>query len=190
MIKAAPQLVSCRAIAACTAWSSKFIKDDQLRQAFSFHTLLVGGNPFNTRPSTRSSIPWKNAGVCRSRRAAPTRWYGDWCSCSKTSAARSAVGAGGGNPTGGPSRPGSHRGRLAGQLRCGGEQRGRGIYLRKAARRHVAGPAGRSIDEAPLLQSVAVRDLLRSGRQLSGLVITASCSAHVIGLLKEIFTRA
>jgi phytoene desaturase len=27
---------------------SKFIKDEKLRQAFSFHTLLVGGNPFNT----------------------------------------------------------------------------------------------------------------------------------------------
>ena len=27
---------------------SKYIKDEQLRQAFSFHTLLVGGSPFKT----------------------------------------------------------------------------------------------------------------------------------------------
>lgn len=48
MIKAAPELVRLQSYRSVYSMVSKFIKDDQLRQAFSFHTLLVGGNPFNT----------------------------------------------------------------------------------------------------------------------------------------------
>ncbi|MFV2090219.1 MAG: phytoene desaturase family protein, partial [Pseudomonadales bacterium] len=48
MIKAAPQLVRLQSYRSVYSMVSKFIKDEQLRQAFSFHTLLVGGNPFNT----------------------------------------------------------------------------------------------------------------------------------------------
>jgi phytoene desaturase len=48
MIKAAPQLVRLQAFRSVYSMVSKYIKDDQLRQAFTFHTLLVGGNPFNT----------------------------------------------------------------------------------------------------------------------------------------------
>ena len=51
MLKAAPQLVKLEAYRSVYGMVSKFIKDAQLRQAFSFHTLLVGGNPF-----TASSI--------------------------------------------------------------------------------------------------------------------------------------
>ncbi|MEJ2087023.1 MAG: phytoene desaturase family protein, partial [Gammaproteobacteria bacterium] len=48
MIKAAPELVRLQSYRSVYSMVSKFIKDDQLRQAFSFHTLLVGGNPFMT----------------------------------------------------------------------------------------------------------------------------------------------
>lgn len=48
MIKAAPQLVKLQAFRSVYSMVSKYIKDEQLRQAFTFHTLLVGGNPFNT----------------------------------------------------------------------------------------------------------------------------------------------
>jgi len=51
MLRAAPQLVKLEAYRSVYSMVSKFIKDPQLRQAFSFHTLLVGGNPF-----TASSI--------------------------------------------------------------------------------------------------------------------------------------
>ncbi len=48
MIKAAPQLVRLEAHRSVYSKVSQFIEDDQLRQAFSFHSLLVGGNPFET----------------------------------------------------------------------------------------------------------------------------------------------
>ncbi|XOV86747.1 MAG: phytoene desaturase [Pseudomonadota bacterium] len=48
MIKVAPQLVGLQSYRSVYSMVAKYIKDDRLRQAFSFHTLLVGGNPFNT----------------------------------------------------------------------------------------------------------------------------------------------
>ncbi len=46
MIKAAPQLVRLQAYRSVYSKVAQFIKDPQLRQAFSFHSLLIGGNPF------------------------------------------------------------------------------------------------------------------------------------------------
>jgi phytoene desaturase len=48
MIKAAPQLMRLQSYRSVYSKVSSFIKDEQLRQAFSFHSLLVGGNPFET----------------------------------------------------------------------------------------------------------------------------------------------
>jgi phytoene desaturase len=48
MIRSAPALVRLQSYRSVYSMVAKFIKDEQLRQAFSFHTLLVGGNPFNT----------------------------------------------------------------------------------------------------------------------------------------------
>lgn len=48
MIKAAPQLMRLESYRSVYSKVASFIKDDQLRQAFSFHSLLVGGNPFAT----------------------------------------------------------------------------------------------------------------------------------------------
>jgi phytoene desaturase len=48
MLKAAPQLMKYEAFRSVYAMVARHIEDDQLRQAFSFHSLLVGGNPFKT----------------------------------------------------------------------------------------------------------------------------------------------
>jgi phytoene desaturase len=48
MIKVSPQLLRLQAYRSVYSIISKFIKDPELRQAFSFHSLLVGGNPFQT----------------------------------------------------------------------------------------------------------------------------------------------
>ena len=48
MVRVAPQLVRLRADRSVYATVSRFVRDEHLRQALSFHTLLVGGNPFDT----------------------------------------------------------------------------------------------------------------------------------------------
>ncbi|MDW3097919.1 MAG: phytoene desaturase [Alphaproteobacteria bacterium] len=48
MIKAAPQLARLQAWRSVYSKVSSFVEDEHLRQAFSFHSLLVGGNPFET----------------------------------------------------------------------------------------------------------------------------------------------
>jgi len=48
MIRAAPQLARLRADRSVYATVSRFVRDEHLRQAFSFHPLLVGGNPLET----------------------------------------------------------------------------------------------------------------------------------------------
>ena len=48
MIRCAPDLMRLRADRSVYATVSRFIKHEQLRQAFSFHPLLVGGNPMET----------------------------------------------------------------------------------------------------------------------------------------------
>lgn len=48
MVRAAPALARLEAWKSVYQKVSEFIKDEQLRQVFSFHSLLVGGNPFAT----------------------------------------------------------------------------------------------------------------------------------------------
>ncbi len=48
MVKAAPNLVQLQAYRSVYSKVSSYIKNPKLRQAFSYHTLLVGGNPFST----------------------------------------------------------------------------------------------------------------------------------------------
>jgi phytoene desaturase len=48
MLRVAPELVRLRADRSVYATVARFIQDERLRQAFSFHSLLVGGNPFDT----------------------------------------------------------------------------------------------------------------------------------------------
>tara|TARA_B100000749_G_scaffold280875_1_gene279565 strand:- start:14836 stop:16371 length:1536 start_codon:yes stop_codon:yes gene_type:complete len=48
MIRVAPQLVKLQAQRSVYSIVSSYVKEDHLRQALSFHSLLVGGNPFKT----------------------------------------------------------------------------------------------------------------------------------------------
>lgn len=48
MIKVTPDLIKLKSHKTVYSYTSSFIKNDFLRQCFSFHPLLVGGNPFDT----------------------------------------------------------------------------------------------------------------------------------------------
>ncbi|MEK0431199.1 MAG: hypothetical protein RL139_1003 [Gemmatimonadota bacterium] len=48
MVKVLPDLIRLRADRSVAGLTNKHIRDDRLRQVFSFHPLLVGGNPFET----------------------------------------------------------------------------------------------------------------------------------------------
>ncbi|RYG07719.1 MAG: phytoene desaturase, partial [Caulobacteraceae bacterium] len=48
MVKAAPELMRLQAWRSVYDKVASYIQDEHLRQAFSFHSLLVGGNPFAT----------------------------------------------------------------------------------------------------------------------------------------------
>ena len=48
MVKAAPALMKYQAWRSVYSIVSSFVKNEKLRQALSFHTLLVGGNPMTT----------------------------------------------------------------------------------------------------------------------------------------------
>lgn len=48
MLKVAPQLASLRADRSVYKTVAKYVKDEHVREALSFHSLLVGGNPFET----------------------------------------------------------------------------------------------------------------------------------------------
>ncbi|WP_338447390.1 phytoene desaturase [Pelagerythrobacter marensis] len=48
MIRAAPALLQHQAWRSVYSMVARYIEDERLRQAFSFHTLLVGGNPMTT----------------------------------------------------------------------------------------------------------------------------------------------
>lgn len=48
MVRVSPQLLRLKAYRNVYATVASFVKNEHLRQAFSFHSLLVGGNPFAT----------------------------------------------------------------------------------------------------------------------------------------------
>jgi phytoene desaturase len=48
MVRVAPELIRLRADRSVYGAVARFVRDEHLRQALSFHSLLVGGNPFDT----------------------------------------------------------------------------------------------------------------------------------------------
>lgn len=48
MMKVLPELVRCRADVSVAGLAEKYVKDERLRQVFSFHPLFVGGNPYRS----------------------------------------------------------------------------------------------------------------------------------------------
>jgi phytoene desaturase len=55
MLKVAPDLIKMQSYLSVYQYVSKFVKDDFLRQCWSFHPLLIGGNPFDS-PSIYAMI--------------------------------------------------------------------------------------------------------------------------------------
>lgn len=48
MAKVVPQMIKLRSDRSVYKFASKYFKDEKLREAFSFHPLLIGGNPFTS----------------------------------------------------------------------------------------------------------------------------------------------
>lgn len=48
MLKVAPDLLKLQSYKSVTSFVNQYIKDERLRQVFSFHPLLIGGNPFTS----------------------------------------------------------------------------------------------------------------------------------------------
>ncbi len=48
MLRVAPDLVRLQSYLTVYQFAAKYVKDERLRRVFSFHPLLVGGNPFQT----------------------------------------------------------------------------------------------------------------------------------------------
>ncbi len=48
MLKVVPQMVKLRSDKSVYKFASKYFKNEKLREAFSFHPLLIGGNPFTS----------------------------------------------------------------------------------------------------------------------------------------------
>ncbi len=46
MVKVVPEMIKLRSDRSVYKFASKYFKDERLREAFSFHPLLIGGNPF------------------------------------------------------------------------------------------------------------------------------------------------
>ena len=46
MMRVVPQMIKLRSDRSVYKFASKYFKDERLRQAFSFHPLLIGGNPY------------------------------------------------------------------------------------------------------------------------------------------------
>lgn len=55
MLKVAPDLIKMQSYLSVYQYVSQFVKDDFLRRVFSFHPLLIGGNPFDS-PSIYAMI--------------------------------------------------------------------------------------------------------------------------------------
>jgi phytoene desaturase len=47
MLKVAPDLIKLQSFLSVYQYTSRFVKDEFLRRCFSFHPLLIGGNPFD-----------------------------------------------------------------------------------------------------------------------------------------------
>ncbi len=55
MLKVAPDLIKMQSYKSVYAYAAQFVKDEFLRRVFSFHPLLIGGNPFDS-PSIYAMI--------------------------------------------------------------------------------------------------------------------------------------
>ena len=89
MVRAGPSLARLQAWRSVYGIVARFIADERLREAFSFHSLLVGGNPFATSSIYTLIHALERRWGVGSRAAAPEHWFVAWCAGSRNSAARS-----------------------------------------------------------------------------------------------------
>ena len=82
-----PQLAKLQAWRNVCSMVAKFVENDRLRQALSFHSLLVGGNPFETSSIYALIHALERQGGVWFPAAAPGRWCRGWSGCSKIWAA-------------------------------------------------------------------------------------------------------
>lgn len=72
MVRVAPELIKLKAYRSVYKTVASFIKNEKLRQAFSFHSLLIGGNPFSASSIYTLIHALERKGVSISQKAAPT----------------------------------------------------------------------------------------------------------------------
>ena len=78
MITSAPQLIKLEAWRSVYSKVSTFVQDEHLRQALSFHTLLVGGSPFSASAIYALIHALERRGGVWFAKAAPTPWWRRW----------------------------------------------------------------------------------------------------------------
>lgn len=78
MARVAPALAALRADRSVYATVARYIEDERLRQVFSFHPLLVGGNPFRTSAIYALIHALERRGASGSRRGARARSSARW----------------------------------------------------------------------------------------------------------------
>ena len=164
MVRVAPQLARLRADRSVYRTVSRFVRDEHLRQALSFHTLLVGGNPFDT-----SSIYTLIHHL--------ERHWGVYVSARRDRRTGARVG----DAAAGAGRRGTplvarrtHPGRLQRRrgspghdpprhrnLRPSGVERRPASHIRRAAARRAVGGADDEVARVARLVDVALRPLLR-----------------------------
>ena len=78
MVAVSPSLIRLRADRSVYKTVSKYVKDDHLRQALSFHSLLVGGNPFQTSSIYTLIHYLEREWGCSSQKEGRTPWFAAW----------------------------------------------------------------------------------------------------------------
>ncbi len=75
MARIVPDMVRLGSLRSVYGFVSSFMKDERLRTIFSFHPLLVGGNPFTATSIYCADLPSSSgAGACISPWGAPAGW--------------------------------------------------------------------------------------------------------------------
>ena len=81
MIKVAPDLMRLQSYRTVYSFAAKYVKDPLLRRVFSFHPLLVGGNPFQTTSIYALIHHLERQWGVHYVWAARARWSRPWAGC-------------------------------------------------------------------------------------------------------------
>jgi phytoene desaturase len=191
MVRAAPALMKYQAWRSVYSMVSHYVKNEKLRQALSFHTLLVGGNPMTTsaiyaliHKLERDSGVWFAQGGTNRLVAGMVRHF------ERLGGVVRLGDAGVGDPHAGRSRDRrAYRKRLRVRSRCGREQRRHRPQLSQFAQGFAQRPAHRFQPRAEALLAVACSSSISGCAAASRRSRTIrSCSARAIRGCSRIFT--